>query len=168
MSGAAAQYKGDVEIPFYNYPGKYIIECKLSAQRKSNGTDEPMIRIAFPWFPKLHEEARNMDAKFGILIIHYLGYNDDYVFIRRHIIDLLTTRYRSPYADILTNLASLAPVLDFRFNKDKPKSGHNLQRKDIEKAMIDISGMRGVKFITPDGEYLIIHLSAFKLITEHL
>src|SRR5687767_12460961 len=35
-SGAMAKYKGDITVDFVNNPGKYIIECKMSAGKDGN------------------------------------------------------------------------------------------------------------------------------------
>ena len=167
MSGAAAQFKGDVEVLFENYPGKYIIECKLSAQKKPTG--EPVIPIDLKWFPKITEEASNMNAKFGILVVHYQDFGNDYVFVKRTIVTKPMTQYESPYTDVLEGLMQLTPVIDMRFTQaGKPRSGYDLQRKDIETAMVHIKGFGGVRVITPDDEYLIMHLSTWKVVVEHM
>jgi len=166
MSGAAAQYKGDVEIPFENFPGKYIIECKLTAQLKGS---EPVMRLQFAWFPKLHEEARNMNAKFGIFVLHYHGNNNDYIFVRIDIIDKLIRVYRTPYGLTLQQLLAVSAILDWRTDgKGKPRVSYSLQRRELESNMINVNGMRGVRAILPDGVYLILQLIDFIAVTEHM
>lgn len=168
MSGAAAAFKGDVEVLFENYPGKYIVECKLSAQ-KDTSTKEPFIPIKLEWFPKLAEEASNMNAKFGILIIHYKDFSDDYVFIKRGIVQKLITQYNSPYANVLRTLLEITNVIDMRFHKTGiAKTGHNLLKKDIETQMIQYNGFHGVRVLTVDDEYLVIHLSTWIGSTAHM
>lgn len=166
MSGAAAQYKGDVEIPFENFPGKYIIECKLTAQMKGS---EPVMRLQFSWFPKLHEEATSMNAKFGIFIMHFHGNNNDYVFVRLDIVDKLIRFYRSPYGLTLQQLLAVSARLDWRTDlKGKPRSSYSLQRRELEVNMINVNGMRGVRALLPDAEYLILQLVDFVFVTEHM
>jgi|SRR5215216_1206290 len=168
MSGAAAQFKGDVEVLFENYPGKYIIECKLSAQTKPT-TKEPMIPIRLDWFPKITSQASDMNAKFGVLIVHYKDHGNDYVFVKRTIVTKLMTQYESPYTDILEGLMKLTPVIDMRFTQaGKPRAGYDLQRKDIETAMTHVQGFAGVRALLPDDEYLIMHLSTWRVVTEHM
>lgn len=165
MSGAAAQFKGDVEIPFVNYPGKYIIECKLSAQR-NNADAAPEIRLQFEWFTKLHMEALAMGAKFGVLIIHYKGYNNDYVFLRREDLQLLIERY-----EVAHNLLPCLTMngLDLRIKANGlPRSGHSIYKSVIDTHMQNISGISCAKFILPDTEYLIFYLQDFKDIVEDL
>ncbi len=168
MSGAAAQYKGDVEIPFYNYPGKYIIECKLSAQRNSS-TNEPEMRLNFEWFPKIQDEAKSMAAKFGILIIHFHGFNNDYVFLKRSVVELLMQRYRSNFSDDLMYMLGLTPLIDLRYNKDgSSRSGYKVRRYELEDNMTEVKGLKGMRLLLPDSEYLVVHLDTYKAITEHL
>jgi hypothetical protein len=167
MSGAAAQYKGDVEIPFYNYPGKYIIECKLTAQLNKSGI--PTMTIVFSWLTKIHEEARSMNAKFAVLIVHFQGYGNDYVFMKIDTARLFTDRYRSPYADILFRLMTETNVEDWRYSKKgKPYIAHITPQNEIESAMVEIEGIKGLRVLLPDSEYLIVHLDSFKMLTEHL
>lgn len=166
MSGAAAQYKGDVEIPFVNFPGKYIIECKLSAQ--NSGRHGAFIVVKFEWLPKLHDEVKSMSAKFGVLIINFLGSTRDYVFVRRDIAELFLTKYRSPYADALVQLLSLSPLFDVRETPNhKAKGSHKFMRDQIEKHMVEIAGLKGIRYILPDAEYLVVHLNTFNMLLEH-
>lgn len=167
MSGAAAQYKGDVEIPFVNYPGKYIIECKLSAQLQKN-TYEPMMRITFSWFPKLHQEAKNMAAKFGVLIIHFQNFTNDYVFVRRDIVDKLITYYHTPFSLELMDLRDITPILDWRTVRGKSRVSYNVYRKELEDNMKDVKGFKGVRVLIPDGEYLVLHLDTFNTMVSHM
>lgn len=168
LSGAAAQYKGDVEVRFENYPGGYIIECKLSAQTKGNDK-EPHIRLQFSWFPKMHEEAVSMNMKFCILIVNFLGSTRDYVFIRKDIVAMLIKRYKTPYAATVSTLATEAKLLDLTKTKGgKPRVGHTLERRELEDNMITVNNMQGVRVIVPDGEYLVMHIDNFATITSHM
>lgn len=165
MSGAAAQFKGDVEIPFVNYPGKYIIECKLSAQRHDKDSI-PQIRLQFDWLTKLHMESIAMGAKFGVLIIHYKGYNNDYVFMRREDVQLLIERYAVAY-ELLPCLTMAG--LDLRTKANGiPRSGHSIYKNALDSSMQLINGIRCAKFILPDTEYLVFYLQDFKDIVEDL
>ena len=167
MSGAAAQYKGDVEIPLKNHPGHYIIECKLSA-RQHNRTLEPWAVIRFDWFEKIHNEAKAMNAKFGILIFHFQNTANDYVFIRRDVITKLI-RYLPEYADILNALSTQTPIQDLRFNKaGKLVSSSSIFRNKLEATMIAYKGYKAARVILPDGEYTIMHLITFKELTQEL
>lgn len=165
MSGAAAQFKGDVEIPFINNAGKYIIECKLSAQR-NNADATPEIRLQFSWFVKLHLEAIAMGAKFGVLIVHYKGHNNDYVFMRREDVQLLIERYAIGH-NLLPCLTM--PGLDLRTKANgMPRSGHSIYKSAIDVSMQLVNGIRCAKFILPDTEYLVFYLQDFKDIVEDL
>ena len=168
MSGAAAQFKGDVEIPFVNFPGKYIIECKLSAQL-NNRTSEPQIRISFAWFPKMHDEAKSMAAKFAVLIVHYQNVGNDYVFVRRDIVEKLITYYHTPFSVELIDLRDTTNVLDWRVDqKGKARSGYNVQRRELEAGMKDVKGFKGVRVLVPDGEYLVLHLDTYSAMVSHM
>jgi len=166
LSGAAAAYKGDVEVRFNNYPSGYIVECKLSAQSKEQ---EPHIKIQFYWFPKMHEEAINMGSKFCVLIVNFLGNTRDYVFVRRDIVDVLIHRYHSPYADTLTKLMLDTKTLDIRANKSgKLLIGYTLSRSELERNMTTVGTMSGVRILMPDGEYLVLHIDDWYKAVEHM
>ncbi len=166
MSGAAAAYKGDVEVRFDNYPSGYIVECKLSAQSKEA---EPNIKLQFYWFPKMHEEAKHMGSKFSVLIVNFLGNTRDYVFVRQDIVDMLINRYHTPYADTLYKLSRDTNLLDLRTNKSgKTLIGYTLSRSQIETGMKAVDGMSGVRVLVPDGEYLILHIDVWAKLTEHM
>lgn len=166
LSGAAAAYKGDVEVRFNNYPSGYIVECKLSAQSKEL---QPHIKLKFAWFPKMHEEAKNMGSKFSVLIVNFLGNTRDYVFVRKDVVDMLINRYHTPYADTLSALCSQAITLDLRTNKNgKALIGDTLRRSEIESNMTKINDIAGVKILVPDGEYLIVHIDIWAMITAHM
>lgn len=166
LSGAASAYKGDVEVRFENYPGGYIVECKLSSMVLNK---EPLIYMIFEWFPKIHEEAKNMNAKFGIVVINFLGNTRDYVFIRKDIVDLLIHRYHSPYGDALYTLFTTAPVIDISHTKTgKIKGMCQVFRKDLESNMTTVDSISGMRLIVPDGEYLVLHIDTFARITKHM
>lgn len=168
MSGAMRQYKGDVEIPFINHPGKYIIECKLSSQR-NNTSGEPQLRLVFDWFTKLHSEAKSINAKFGVLIIHFQQFSNDYVFIRSDIVQMLIKRYGITMAETIRKLFSVAAVIDWRYDKKgKARSGYNVQRKELERDMITVNDIKGLRVFIPDGEYLVLHLDSFKEVVYDL
>lgn len=166
LSGAAAAYKGDVEVRFNNYPKGYIVECKLSAQSKEA---EPHIKLQFRWFPKMHEEATNMGSAFSLLIVNFLGNTRDYVFVRQDIVDMLVRKYHTPYADIVYDLSTQTEVLDLRTNKSgKALIGYTLQRSELESHMKDVRGYKGVRVLVPDGEYLVLHIDAWAQFVEHM
>lgn len=77
QSGAGSA-KGDILIDFVNRPGKYMIECKLSADRKK---DKPTIRIFKYWIDKMIKDAKSMRALFPILVYHYHDVAGDFVII---------------------------------------------------------------------------------------
>lgn len=166
LSGAAAAYKGDVEVRFENYPSGYIVECKLSAQSKEM---EPHIKLQFYWFPKMHEEAKHMGSKFSVLIVNFLGNTRDYVFVRKDIVDMLIHRYHTPHTDTLYKLSTETNILDLRTNKSgKPLVGYTLKRSEMEAGMKAINGMSGVRILVPDGEYLILHIDIWAKLVEHM
>lgn len=168
LSGAAAQYKGDVEVRFNNYPGGYIIECKLSAQTKGNNR-EPHIRLQFSWFPKMHDEAVKMNMKFCILIVNFLHSTRDYVFIRKNIVGMLIEKYHTPYAETLRILSTESPLLDLTKTKGgKIRVGHTLERRELEDSMITVNNMQGVRVLVPDGEYVVLHIDSYATITSHM
>jgi hypothetical protein len=167
MSGAHAAYKGDVEIPFVQYPGKYIIECKLSAAVTTTG--ESQLRLQYEWLEKIRIEAENMGARFGVLIIHYHGNNRDYVFINVKVVDMLTRQYDSVYNDIIKQLMTTAPILDIRTTKGgKVLKACMLKRSDLDSHMMQLRGLEGMRLLAADQEYLVMPLDSFKTIVYHL
>lgn len=77
QSGAGSA-KGDILIDFVNRPGKYMIECKLSADRSK---ETPTLRIFKYWIPKMIKDAKAMRAIFPVLVYHYHDVAGDYVVI---------------------------------------------------------------------------------------
>lgn len=75
----AGNSKGDVTVMFANRPGRFVIECKLTELLDRDG---PSITISKAWLNKIHQEAEQMNAVFGILIYRYHGRPDDFVLIR--------------------------------------------------------------------------------------
>lgn len=166
LSGAAAAYKGDVEVRFDTYPSGYIVECKLSAQSKES---EPYISLLFNWFPKMQEEAKNMGSKFSVLIVNFLGNTRDYVFVRRDIVEKIIHKYESPLGPQLQRLLDEAQLFDIRTTlKNKAVKSYTLRRSILESRMTTIDGIRGVRYLIPDGEYLIIHIDVWARATEHI
>lgn len=165
MSGAAAKYKGDVEIPLINHPGMYLIECKMSAKQMNDNS--PAIRIIFAWFSKIHDEAKAMNAKFGILIIHFLGRAEDYVFLSDETIDKLIS-YDCLFADELKALSEKTPI-DLRTSqKGKTNMSYTLLLKFIDQNFQSVNNIKGLKLRLPDRDYLLIRLSDFRDIVEPL
>lgn len=162
MSGAAAAFKGDVEVLFKNNPGKYIVECKMSAQLNDKA-NTPQIRINFEWLTKLRIEVEQMNAKFGVLIVHFKGHSNDYVFIRREDIQLLIERYQKTYLLPLITLAGM----DVRTNmKGITRRGYSANKKMLDTHLHN--PLKAIKFILPDTEYIIMYLQDFREIVEDL
>lgn len=168
-SGAMARYKGDVTIKFQNYPSpehpsKYIIECKLSDGHNRNGALMP---IELKWFAKIQQEAQAMNAKFGILVIHYHGYKEDYVFVRSDHFDWIYTK--SPRADIVDAIiAARIEAYDImRFADGKLRTIYGLERHKIENIFFrEIMGFNIGAVNTPDGTYYILELKQFRDLME--
>lgn len=101
-SGAFAAYKSDVQVEFANFPGKYIIECKLTQSKLADGNKT--IYVNFKWLYKLQEEVKAMNARFGVLITHFYktAYHKDFVFIRMEDLRYIMYNLACPYvSDIL-------------------------------------------------------------------
>lgn len=166
MSGAMAKYKGDVEIPFVNNPGMYIIECKLSAH-VDNGKRK--LRISFDWLTKIRDEAKAMGAKFGVLIIHYHNTDTDYVFIHHNVITMIISRYESVFNRAMQRLVETAPKVDIRFTKGgKALAAYQLEKDTIDNNLIDVEGLKAMTVIVPDGQYLVMPIDSFNTFVYHL
>lgn len=162
-SGAMAKYKGDITVDFVNNPGKYIIECKMSAGK--DGNDNKQIGIQFSWFPKIKQEAAAMRAKFGILVIHYHNAKGDYVFV-----DDLTLTWLmaySPFSSALSRIKHVPFVIDMRFKKNnEPRAVYSLKLQHIEDTFTDIEGIKVVKALVPEGMYYIFTLQQYRDLLE--
>jgi hypothetical protein len=162
-SGAMAKYKGDVEIQLINNPGTYLIECKMSAMQVGQTIG---IRLQFKWLPKIHDEAHAMNAKFGVLIVHFLSFKDDYVFISADVLARLMLYQETKFKDELAGIFALEPI-DLRTSKaGKEMRSAMLTRDFFESSMVNVSGIKGAKFIFPDRDYIMLHLTDFRAIIE--
>lgn len=164
MSGASSRYKGDVSVEFINNPGKYIIECKLSDAM--SGSNLPQIVIRLDWFAKIQREAIAMRAKFGILVIHYHGLKQDYVFIRSDHLDWVFTR--SPYAHVIDHIIQLQlePKDIMRFDNGKLRTLFALEQRRLIEMFTDVDGFKAGVVNTPDGTYYIFELRQFRDLME--
>lgn len=77
QSGAGSA-KGDILIDFRYRPGKYMIECKMSALLKNS---TPKFQLTKAWIPKMIKDAKAMRALFPILVYHYHDKSGDFVVI---------------------------------------------------------------------------------------
>jgi len=78
-SGAGVD-KGDVRVPITadGFDRRfYLVECKISSQI-SDGV--PRISFPFKWIRKITDEAVQLNAEFGAVVIQFLG-SRDYYFI---------------------------------------------------------------------------------------
>lgn len=165
MSGAAANFKGDITVDFVNNPGKYIIECKLSDDL--SGSNLPQLVIELKWFAKMQKEAAAMRAKFAVLVIHYHGLRDDYVFVRTDHLDWLFTK--SIRADVIN--AIIAARIDakdiMRFGNGKLRTLFALEQRVIEDQLFRvINGYKVGAVNTPDGTYYVFELKQFRELME--
>lgn len=75
MSGAGA-IKGDCTVPLDEHRSIYV-ECKLTSRKKEN---QYAFVIPHLWFSKIEFEAKAMRTVFGILVIHWHGLHEDWIF----------------------------------------------------------------------------------------
>lgn len=162
MSGAAKQYKGDCEIPFINNAGSYLIECKLSADLTSDANSR--IRLQYSWLTKLQGEVQAMKSKFGILVVHYLNTKGDYVFIRVADAMLLIQRYTCRFSEELLYLLRESPCII----PTKQTGSLYIEKSKIDEKMLTYQHIRGIRYIFPDSEYLVMSLSDFRSIVENI
>lgn len=163
MSGAAAQWKGDCYVEFVNNPGKYLIECKMSAQR--DVLNDGQIRIDFKWLPKMRKEAQLMNSKFAILVIKFHYFSGMYVFIHVDDLQLIIKRYTEFKEELVTILE--LPAKDISVKLDKtPRVGYTISRADILSLLKPAGFIKGGKVLTPDGEYALFTIEDFRRILE--
>lgn len=165
-SGAMARHKGDITIDFVSNPGKYIIECKLSAAKSGH---QSQIAIHLDWFAKIQQEAAAMRAKFGVLIIHYHGLKDDFVFVRSDHLDWIFTK--SKYASVIDAMimqlgVGIVPKDIIRFDNGKLRKLFTLEHRRIIEIFMNIDGFNVAAVNTPDGTYYIFELQQFRDLME--
>lgn len=76
MSGSGS-IKGDGQI--FSKFGYILVECKCSTA--VNAAGEQRLRVDFRWLQKMEIEAKIMNARFPVLIIHHQGAKQDYVIV---------------------------------------------------------------------------------------
>lgn len=164
LSGAMAQYKGDVIINFINHPGRYIIECKTSSARYRL-TDEPMLLFSMSWLSKLESEVKSMNAKFGVFVLHYYNVNTlmDYVLIKEDDVRYIVNNYNPMFSEELLTLLTTSTILKL----DKNKKGVDMstitfRQTEIKEKLTSANGIEGMRLLTPNGMYLLIYLKVFK------
>lgn len=163
-SGAMAKYKGDVSVDFINNPGKYIIECKLSALRNSK-SDVPQLSIDFRWFEKMQREAIAVAAKFAVLVIHFHGLKEDYVFVRKDHFDWIYGK--STLFVLFEQVIHNIPIKDImRFSDGKLRSTYTMNVNELHLLLNGTPRIGAVS--TPDGTYCILPLDTFRDLMENL
>lgn len=167
MSGAHKGFKGDVIIPLIYNPGRYIIECKMSATITDYGV--PKLNFLMSWFIKLKDEVRSMNAQLGVFVLHYHNNNilKDYVLIHEDDVTKILTRYPSALTDEVVTLYDKATIIDIRtMQNGRTLKAYRFVKNIVERDMIDINGIKGVKYLTNDGIYLLMYLQDFRTVME--
>lgn len=156
-SGAMMGMKGDCYIPLLG-GGQYLIECKLSANR--DAADQPQIVLSLFWFEKIMKDARAMNARFGVLVIHYHRCSPDYVFIPEIAMKLIAAKPSMG----LTNIN--IPALDISTLNGKTRKMYKLPKHYLEAHLVDVRGIKIALFNTPFGLWYVLSLSDFRDIME--
>lgn len=162
LSGSLARYKGDVRVPLSH--GFYIIECKLSAGTTKQG--EPQMLFQYSWLTKLRREAIAMRARFGILIIHYHGVQNDFVFVPQDAWEYIANY--SSHGTVMREAIQHTTVEDGRYkSQGQPRQSHKMVRSALTRNMIHYSGLHIGAFQTHDEILYIVQLQQFReLIAE--
>lgn len=164
LSGAMAQYKGDVIINFIEHPGRYIVECKTSSSVDAK-TKIPRLFFNTSWLSKLESEVKSMNAKFGIFVLHYYNVNTlkDYVLISEKDMRYILQNYTQLFLEELTFLLDNSTVLVANKTKNGTDRANMFIEQDIiEKNLTSINGIEGLRLSTPNGVYLLIYLGVFR------
>jgi len=153
--------KADCIIPLVNHPGRYLVECKLSSQKRKGVM--PMIRLEYEWLSTLKKHVFAMKSRFGILIIHFMHRGTDYVFINLEDIPLLDTLSDS---HMFTRLLK-TEVYTYT---DKERITITLYHDELTK-MLDAGEKRtayqSAILIMHIGSYLCIPLTLFKTLLRN-
>lgn len=150
MSGAG-YLKGDCIVYLPYDVGFFIIECKLRESYRS----KIFINIPMHWLEKLDKDTRSMNAKFGILVIHYHGYTGDYAFIKKKDIQYLETLTQKSFnvPDVILE--------DMRYRK----TGNPMRIMEFTRMrLLNELGSGYYQFL--DDQYVCIHINTLKDILD--
>lgn len=155
-SGAIAGMKGDCKIPIVGGEEHYYVECKSSAQ------------LAFPltmlWFDKVLIDTVAMDARFGILVIHFHGKKQDYVFVPSRAMSFLATRSIHGLAiDLIRN--DVIPR-DIILAGNKMRRVLSLYEESLMQSLITVRGFRTTAFLMESGVWYVFTLEQFRDLME--
>lgn len=168
MSGAMSEYKGDVVVEYSD--GKYMVECKLSSAITSDNS--PVVLMLFKWLPKLQFEASlQFGMNFGIFVIHFHSHDilDDITLIRAEDLEMIMMRYPSATTEIVRQVYYNCNTSDIQTTKKgKLLLSYQLKKKHIERDMLTIAGISGVKLHTPNGIYFAMRLRDFRDLTANM
>lgn len=160
LSGAWSGQKGDCTVPLIS-GGNYLVECKLSAN-ESKG--ESRIILSLEWFDKTLKDARSMNARFGVLVIHYHGKSEDYVFVPGNAMRYIATY--SVHGRIIDLVREDILPRDISIINDRKRSVYGLYQKDLEAQFIDVKGIKVAAFILPSGIWYCFYLSQYRDLLE--
>lgn len=158
MSGAAKQWKGDCIIPLMNNPGIYLVECKLT-QARIYGEKVGTIPVKLDWLTKLDYEVKAMNAKFGILVIHFVNFSGDYVFISLKDAKKLITNYNIGHAlqDIIQHPKKFTPTI-----QGKMTQYFTLLTTHFTKDTLVGTTIKGLYIELPIGDYIGLRIDDFR------
>lgn len=169
MSGAHSAYKGDVAIEFINNPGKYIIECKLTAALDK--TNVPDMKVTLSWLSKLKREAKAMNAKFSVFVFHYHNtrIEQNYVWIHEDDVRKII-QYSPEYKDTLLQLLDTTLIKDIRYKKygEGFIKTYHLHKDRTDRAMLTVNDIKGTRLLTQEGIYLVLYLQDFRNIVYNI
>lgn len=186
MSGAAAQWKGDCIVPLINNPGIYLVECKLTASRIKSSAGKNTEKLTDPsktvkseevgnmaiqlkWFTKLRSEVQAMNAKFGILVIHYHNFTGDYVFIDVEYVRRIITQYAidQKYVIDLLHLIDYGKRYEPRITGVQNKM-FNMTNQFIRDIMVSLSTIKSFCIRLMERDYLVLPLQDYRNIVWEL
>lgn len=161
-SGAMMGMKGDCYIPLVN-SGQYLVECKLSAHK---AYDAPTIILDLRWFDKILKDTKSMNARFGILVIHYHGMKEDYVFVDTSGMRLIAMH--SVHGLTVDAIRYEIKPLDISKINNKTRSMYGLQQKVLENMFVTVRGFKAAAFIVSSGVWYVFKLSEFRDLMENV
>lgn len=154
-SGAIAGMKGDCKIPLEK--GFYLVECKLSAQEDKGLAKIP---LQLTWFDKIIKDSISMDARFGVLVIHFHGKKQDYVFVPSNAMRLLAMHSKFAFdVDYIRN--DIIPR-DITTVGEKKRSTYDLFEHKLISSLITVHGFQCTAFRMQDGVWHIFSLEQFR------
>lgn len=155
-SGALAGMKGDCKIPLADGEQHYYVECKMSAQNS--------FPLTIQWFDKVLTDTVAMNSRFGILVIHFHGKKQDYVFVPSRAMSFLAPR--SIHGLTIDLIRNDVIAKDITLAGNKMRRVLSLHEESLVQSFVTIRGFRTTAFLMESGVWYVFTLEQFRDLME--